>query len=141
MALPTTAAVASAIFPAVVVLNSPVGMIVICPPVADIPVGAVMVSIAAVPDTNTIGLTGAIVAADAIVGAATPVTDTPNILVANVAEFPSVAVLLPEPTAFNPIAISLVIPSADALDPMPIYVQEVTLTNAVTPSAINRPAL
>ena len=65
----TTAVDASAMLPAVVVVKMPVGMIVICPPVVAIPVGAVIVTMAVVPDTNTICVVGAIVVALATVGA------------------------------------------------------------------------
>ena len=64
----TTAVDASAMFPAVVVVKMPVGIIVICPPVVAIPVGAVIVTIAVVPETNEICFVGAIVDALAIVG-------------------------------------------------------------------------
>jgi hypothetical protein len=66
----TTAVDASAIFPAVVVVKIPVGMIVIRPPLVDIGAGAVIVAIAVVPDTKLTIVVGAIVAAEAIVGAA-----------------------------------------------------------------------
>ena len=64
-----TALDASAILPAVVVVKVFVGMMVICPPVVAIPVGAVIVTMAVVPDTNTICVVGAIVVALATVGA------------------------------------------------------------------------
>jgi hypothetical protein len=53
-ALPTTAVLANAILPAVVVVKIPVGMSVICPPPSDIGLGAVIVAIAVVPDTKAI---------------------------------------------------------------------------------------
>ena len=73
----TTAVVASAIFPAVVVENNPVGISVICPPPAEIGDGAVIVLIATTPETNAILVTGAIIAALASVGAATAVEIKP----------------------------------------------------------------
>jgi len=59
-----------AILPALVVVNTPVGIKVILPPPAEIGLGAVIVTIAVVPDINVIGAVGAIVEALAIVGAA-----------------------------------------------------------------------
>jgi len=64
-----TAVDASAMLPAVVVVKMFVGMMVICPPVLAIPVGAVIVTIAVVPETNTICVVGAMVVALATVGA------------------------------------------------------------------------
>jgi hypothetical protein len=61
---------AKAIFPAVVHVNMPVGINVIVPPPVEIGVAAVMVTTAATPEINTIGVVGAIVAALAMVGAA-----------------------------------------------------------------------
>jgi len=61
---------ATAILPAVVQVNAPVGINVIAPPPAEIGLGAVMVTIAVVPETKAIGVVGAIVVALAIVGAA-----------------------------------------------------------------------
>src|SRR5688572_11208259 len=66
-ALDTTAVLAKAIFPAAVVVNMPVGMIVIWPPFVN-PEGGVIVSIAATPDTNAIGVVISIVPAEATVG-------------------------------------------------------------------------
>jgi len=95
-ALLTTAVLANAILPAVPVENAPVGMMVIYPPVVAIPVGGVIVVISVVPDTNTMGLTGAIVVALAIAAGATdPVTGTPKVWVATVAELPMTVVLVP----------------------------------------------
>jgi hypothetical protein len=61
---------ATAILPAVVQVNAPVGINVIAPPPAEIGLGAVMVTIAVVPETKAIGVVGAIVVALATVGAA-----------------------------------------------------------------------
>lgn len=72
-ALLTTAVVASAMFPAVLVAQSPVGISVICPPPAEIGDGAVMVLMVVVPEMNVIATVGAIVPALAIVGAAADV--------------------------------------------------------------------
>ena len=60
---------AKAILPAVVVVNIPVGISVICPPVTNILVGGVMVTTATTPYTKLIKVVGAIVVALAIVGA------------------------------------------------------------------------
>ena len=73
----TTAVLASAIFPAVVVENNPVGISVICPPPADIGEGGVMVLIATTPETKAMRVTGAMIAALASVGAAAAVATTP----------------------------------------------------------------
>ena len=56
--------------PAAVQVNAPVGINVIVPPPVEIGAAAVMVTTAAVPEINTIGVVGAMVAALAIVGAA-----------------------------------------------------------------------
>lgn len=56
----------------------PVGIKVILPPPDEIGAGAVIVSIAAVPLINTIGVVGAIVAAEATVGAAAVVATKPE---------------------------------------------------------------
>jgi hypothetical protein len=61
----------------VVVVKRPVGINVICPPPNEIGLGGVIVAIAVVPDINTILLTGAMVVADAIVGAAADVAVIP----------------------------------------------------------------
>lgn len=66
----TTAVPATAIFPAVVQVNAPVGINVIVPPPVEIGAAAVMVTTAVVPETKAIGVVGAIVVALAIVGAA-----------------------------------------------------------------------
>ena len=76
-ALPTTAVEASAILPAIVVVNIPVGISVIVPPPKEIGLGAVMVTIGVTPEINVIALVGAIVVADAIVGAAAEVAFRP----------------------------------------------------------------
>ena len=65
--------VARAIFPLVPVDHKPVGISIIWPPADDIPVGAVIVLIVVVPDTNVMGAVGVIVSALAIVGAVKPV--------------------------------------------------------------------
>jgi hypothetical protein len=59
-------------FPAVVVVHRPVGINIIVPPV-ETGHGAVMVAIAVVPDTKLTSDVGAIVVADAMVGATFPV--------------------------------------------------------------------
>ena len=61
---------AKAIFPAVVQVNMPVGINVIAPPPVEIGAAAVIFTTAVVPETNAIGVVGAIVVALAIVGAA-----------------------------------------------------------------------
>lgn len=71
----------NAILPAVVQVNTPVGIKVSLPPPAEIGVGAVIVSIAAVPLINTIEVVGAIVAAEAIVGAAAVVATKPECVI------------------------------------------------------------
>ena len=92
-ALLTTAVEASAIFPPVVVVNIPVGIRVICPPVLEIGNGAVMVTIGVTPDTNEIAVEGAIVVADAMVGATTLVAVTPTMVgVVIVGEDPVISV-------------------------------------------------
>jgi hypothetical protein len=77
-ALPTIAVEAKAMLPAIVVVNMPVGIIVICPPVVKILVGGVIVTIAVVPDTKLIKAVGAIVVALAIVGAVCIVCNAPE---------------------------------------------------------------
>ena len=67
-ALLTTAVEANAILPAAVVLNAPVGISTIVPPPSEIGDGGVIVAIAAVPDTKTIFVTGAMVVALAASG-------------------------------------------------------------------------
>jgi hypothetical protein len=79
-ALPTTAVPNTAILPAAVHVNTPVGIKVIVPPPAEIGAGAVIVTTAAVPLINTICVVGAIVAALAIVGAAAVVANKPDVL-------------------------------------------------------------
>lgn len=66
--------------PALVVVNAPVGIKVIVPPPAEIGVGAVIVTIAAVPEIMVIAAVGAIVVALAIVGAAAVVATKPEYL-------------------------------------------------------------
>jgi hypothetical protein len=61
---------ARAILPAVVQVNTPVGINVIEPPPAEIGDGAVIVTTAVVPETKAIGVVGVIVVALATVGAA-----------------------------------------------------------------------
>jgi len=63
---------------ALVVVNTPVGIKVILPPPAEIGLGAVIVTIAVVPEINVIGAVGAIVVALAIVGAAAVVAIKPE---------------------------------------------------------------
>jgi hypothetical protein len=72
---------ATAILPAVVQVNAPVGIKVILPPPDAIGVGAVIVTTAAVPLINTIDVVGAIVAAEAIVGAAAVVAIKPECVI------------------------------------------------------------
>lgn len=71
---------ATAILPAVVHVNAPVGIKVIVPPPAEIGDGAVIVTTAVVPLINVIGLVGAIVVALAIVDAAAVVAIKPEYL-------------------------------------------------------------
>ena len=66
--------------PALVVVNAPVGIKVIVPPPAEIGVGAVIVTIAAVPEIMVMAAVGAIVVALAIVGAAAVVATKPEYL-------------------------------------------------------------
>lgn len=68
-ALDITAVVPSAIFPAVFETNAPVGMKVNEPPVVEIGMGGVIVTMLDVPEMNVIGVVGAIVVALAMVGA------------------------------------------------------------------------
>jgi hypothetical protein len=77
-ALLTIDVVIKAILPAVVVAKMPVGIIVICPPVVNKFVGGVMVAILVVPDTNVISEVGAMVVAEAIVGAVCIVFNAPE---------------------------------------------------------------
>ena len=118
----TTAVDASAMLPAVVVVKMPVGMIVICPPVVAIPVGAVIVTMAVVPDTNTICVVGAIVVALATVGATSPVACTPKIFVAVVAVTPMTVVFDPIPTADLPMTMELSLPTAATVAAAPTMV-------------------
>jgi len=60
----------TAILPAAVHVNAPVGIKIIVPPPTEIGLGAVIFTTAVVPLINVIGLVGAIVVALAIVGAA-----------------------------------------------------------------------
>jgi hypothetical protein len=64
--------------PAAVVVKSPVGISVMDPPPDAIGAGGVIVTMAVVPLTNTIGVVGAMVVALAIVGAAAEVARTPD---------------------------------------------------------------
>jgi hypothetical protein len=79
-ALLTTAVPNTAMLPAAVHVNAPVGIKVIVPPPAEIGAGAVIVTTAAVPLTKAICVVGAIVAALAIVGAAAVVANSPDVL-------------------------------------------------------------
>jgi hypothetical protein len=79
-ALLTTAVPNTAMLPAAVHVNTPVGIKVIVPPPAEIGAGAVIVTTAAVPLIKTICVVGAIVAALAIVGAAAVVANSPDVL-------------------------------------------------------------
>lgn len=77
-ALLTTAVDARAILPPdVAVVQRPVGINVICPPVDAIGPGGVIVFIVVVPEIKTIEVVGAIVVADAMVGATAPVAMMP----------------------------------------------------------------
>jgi len=82
-AFETTAVETNAILPAVVVENMPVGIRMIEPPFVEIGEGAVIVAIDVVPETKAIGVVGAIVVAEAIVGApeVVPFEVNPKILV------------------------------------------------------------
>jgi len=80
-ALLTTAVDDNATFPLVLILHNPVGINVIDPPVNEIGLGAVIVEIVVVPDTNVIAAVGAIVEALAIVGAAEPDAVNPLITI------------------------------------------------------------
>ena len=66
--------------PAAVHVNAPVGIKTIVPPPVEIGAGAVIFTIAVVPQINVIGLVGAIVVALAIVGAAAVVASNPEYL-------------------------------------------------------------
>jgi hypothetical protein len=77
-ALYCTAVVAKAIFPAVVVDHTPVGINVIWPPVLNKACGTVIVAILTTPDINVISAVGAMVVAEAIVGAAWIVCSAPD---------------------------------------------------------------
>jgi hypothetical protein len=68
-ALLVTAVDARAMLPVALVVQFPVGINVICPPADDIGLGAVMLVIKVVPDTNVIDFVGAMVEALAMVGA------------------------------------------------------------------------
>jgi hypothetical protein len=61
-------------------VKAPVGIKVIVPPPAEIGAGAVIVTTAAVPEIKVIGAVGAIVAAEAIVGAAAVLATKPEYL-------------------------------------------------------------
>ena len=65
----TTAVVASPMFPAVVVVNRPVGISVICAPPVAVKSGAAIVAIAVVPEINVTGALIMIDVALATVGA------------------------------------------------------------------------
>jgi hypothetical protein len=77
-ALLTTAVPARAILPAVVQVKIPVGIRTILPPPKEIGLGAVIVTTAVVPEIKVMGLVGAIVVAEAIVGAAAEVAIKPE---------------------------------------------------------------
>ena len=74
----TTAVPKIAILPAAVQVKAPVGIRIIEPPPVEIGVGAVIFTIAVVPETIVIGLVGAIVVAETIVGAAAVVAIKPE---------------------------------------------------------------
>ena len=78
--LPTTAVEAKAMLPAIVVVKIPVGIRVIVPPPSDIGLGAVIVTTGTTPDTKVISVVGAIVVAEAIVGAAAEVALSPAVI-------------------------------------------------------------
>ena len=80
-ALLITAVEANATFPLVLIVHNPVGINVIDPPVNDIGLGAVIVEIVDVPDTNVIAAVGVIVEALAIVEAAEPDAFNPLITI------------------------------------------------------------
>ena len=77
-ALLTTAVPEIAILPAAVQVKAPVGITVIVPPPVEIGAGAVIVTTAAVPEIKVIGAVGAIVVAEAIVGAAAVLATKPE---------------------------------------------------------------
>jgi len=77
-ALLTTAVPARAILPAAVQVKIPVGISVIDPPPVEIGLGAVIVTMAVVPEIKVIALVGAIVVAEATVGAAAVVANKPE---------------------------------------------------------------
>ena len=66
--------------PAAVQVKAPVGITVIVPPPVEIGAGAVIVTTAAVPEIKVIGAVGAIVVAEAIVGAAAVLATKPEYL-------------------------------------------------------------
>jgi len=70
----------TAILPAAVHVNAPVGIKIIVPPPKDIGLGGVIVTTAIVPLINVIGVIGAIVVALAIVGAAAVAAIKPEYL-------------------------------------------------------------
>ena len=109
-------------FPAVVVVNIPVGINVICPPANDIGDGAVIVAIAVVPETNTICVVGAIVVALAIVGAAAPVAFSP------VSTVLSLNVIVPaEPDTAEPILTFVVDPETLVVPILIVFVAPFTV--------------
>ena len=76
-ALETTVVEARAMLPVTPVTKMPVGIMVICPPLALMGEGGVIVSMVVVPDTKTMAVTGAMVVALAMVGAAADVAVVP----------------------------------------------------------------
>jgi hypothetical protein len=115
----------TAILPAAVHVNAPVGINTIVPPPAEIGAGAVIVSIAAVPLINVIGLVGAIVVALAIVGAAAVVASSPEYLM-------FVNVGLPVQLSNTPLA---GVPKTGAVNTMPDEVHAEILPLATVPNA------
>jgi len=111
--------------PAAVHVNAPVGINTIVPPPAEIGAGAVIVTIAAVPLINVIGLVGAIVVALAIVGAAAVVASSPEYLM-------FVNVGLPVQLSNTPLA---GVPKTGAVNTMPDDVHAEITPLATVPNA------
>ena len=164
----TTAVPATAILPAVVQVNAPVGINRITPPPADIGEAAVIVATAAVPEINVICFVGAIVVALAIVDAAafvalnplnvrlvpvaTPISGVTNVgVVANTAEpVPVSSVKAVRKLALLGVAKNVAMPDARPLMPVatgkPVQLVSVPLagvpsTGATKVELVNNSAL
>lgn len=142
-------------FPAAVQVNAPVGINVIVPPPVEIGAAAVIFTTAVVPETNAIGVVGAIVVALAIVGAAAltalkllserlvpvaaPMTGVTRVgVVANTAEpVPVSSVKAVRKLVLLGVAKNVVMPVANPLTPVAIGkpVQLVKVPLAGVPSA------